>query len=485
MSFTSPIAEENKSESIKKSRKSKKKKEAEEVKKVESEIDFEKFKISNRYQLLKYIGAGSFGEIHLAYDTHSKKAVCLKFELNNLKMPQLKHEYGVINSINEEEKQEGFPSVFAYEKDSKSYSYMVLEFLGPSLSDLLSFCGGKFSVITVCLIAIQIITRIETLHEKGFLHRDLKPENFLIGINDRSNLVHMIDFGLAKRYKNNLANIHHIPYKENKLLVGTARYASINSHVGVEISRRDDIESLVYILVYFFRGKLPWQSQGNNEDKEMKRVIEKKIRIAPEILCEGLPKQFAYLLHYCKNLKFEDRPDYTLLKNLMNEALLSLVEFEKLEIIIDTDSNGVGRSPNKSKKFHYAQLINLLDRGALPNFDSAELYLTNHPNIVFINKEFTFLFDWQINPQDKDTVYSKFNKKFTMQSRIQEEKSESNFSVSDKSDSDESSVHQKIHNLKILSNNSENENSREGIELDNEIIILQQQEKALGRKSSF
>lgn len=271
--------------------------------------------------------------------------------------------------------------------------------LGSSLVDLLAYCGGKFSLITTCLIALQFISRIETLHEIGYLHRDLKPENFLIGINENSHLVYLIDFGLAKRYKNINSNGHHMAYKENKMLVGTARYASINSHLGIEISRRDDIESLVYILIYFFKGKLPWQHTSNREDREMKKIVEKKIKIAPEVLCEGLPKQFSNMLHYAKNLKFEDRPDYSLLKQIINEIFLTLVDYDKLDIFIPEYNDGninsndqPSKSPiKKNKKMKYSEFIYAIEHKKLNiEFNSNEVYTTNNSkdplsfNIIYL-----------------------------------------------------------------------------------------------------
>lgn len=135
---------------------------------------------------------------------------------------------------------------------------MVIDLLEQSLEDLFQVHHRKFSLSTVYHVGLQIINRLEAIHRKGFVHRDLKANNFMIGRGEKRNIVYIIDFGLAKRYRDNKTG-QHIPLKEGKSLVGTARYASIASHKGQEQGRKDDLESLGYLLLYFLRGKLPWQ----------------------------------------------------------------------------------------------------------------------------------------------------------------------------------------------------------------------------------
>jgi serine/threonine protein kinase len=170
------------------------------------------------------------------------------------------------------------------------YYYLIIEFLGPNLVELLNYCKTKkFTISTVCLIAMQIINRIENIHKHNFIHRDIKPENFLIGSQDKSNVIYLIDFGLSKRYKNP-KNHQHIPYREGRALTGTARYVSISTHLGIEQSRRDDLESIGYVFVFFLKGNLPWQGLKNGGDK-YQRIMERKLQIPTEILCYS-QKQF-------------------------------------------------------------------------------------------------------------------------------------------------------------------------------------------------
>ena len=150
----------------------------------------------------------------------------------------------------------GIPSVhwFGVEGD---YNCMVMDLLGPSLEDLFSFCKRKFSLKTVLMLGDQMVQRLEYMHNNHFIHRDMKPDNFLVGVGKKQQLLYMIDYGLAKRYREPKTG-DHIPYRDNKSLTGTARYASVNTHLGIEQSRRDDLESIAYILIYFLKGSLPW-----------------------------------------------------------------------------------------------------------------------------------------------------------------------------------------------------------------------------------
>jgi len=168
------------------------------------------------------------------------------------------------------------------------------------------------------MIADQLLDRLEYFHTKNFIHRDIKPDNFLVGLGKKESIIHIIDYGLAKKYRDGKNG--HIPYNERKSLTGTARYASINTHLGIEQSRRDDLESLGFMLMYFNRGSLPWQGLAANTKKEKyDKIAEKKISTTLESLCKGFPEEFSTYLTYCRNLRFDDKPDYAYLRRMFRE----------------------------------------------------------------------------------------------------------------------------------------------------------------------
>jgi len=199
----------------------------------------------------------------------------------------------------------------------------VLDILGPSLHDLFKFCNSKFTMKTVLLLADQLLSRIEYVHANNFIHRDVKPSNFVMGLEmSELNRVYVIDFGLAKAYRNPKTQ-EHISCIEHKYLTGSAKYVSINTHLGIEQSRRDDLESLGLTLVFFALGKLPWQGIKARTRKEFNnKIFQIKINTPVEILCERLPPEFVTYLNYCRALKFDEKPEYKSLRLLFRKLFM-------------------------------------------------------------------------------------------------------------------------------------------------------------------
>ncbi|KAL8254537.1 hypothetical protein R6Q59_032758 [Mikania micrantha] len=275
-------------------------------------------RVGNKFRLGRKIGSGSFGEIYLGTNVQTNEEVAIKLENVKTKHPQLLYESKLYRIL---QGGTGVPNVrwFGVEGD---YNVLVMDLLGPSLEDLFNFCSRKLSLKTVLMLADQMINRIEFVHSKSFLHRDIKPDNFLMGLGRRANQVYIIDFGLVKKYRDTTTH-QHIPYRDNKNLTGTARYASMNTHLGIEQSRRDDLESLGYVLMYFLRGSLPWQGlKAGNKKQKYEKISEKKVSTSIEALCRGYPTEFASYFHYCRSLRFEDKPDYAYLKRIFRDLFI-------------------------------------------------------------------------------------------------------------------------------------------------------------------
>ncbi|KAI8029343.1 Casein kinase 1 [Camellia lanceoleosa] len=230
------------------------------------------------------IGSGSFGELYLGVNIQNGEEVAVKLEPAKTKHPQLHYESKLYMLL---QGGTGIPHLKWFGLEGE-YNVMVIDSLGPSLEDLFNYCKRKFPLKTVLMLADQLINRVEYMHSRGFLHRDIKPDNFVMGLGRKAN-----------QYRD-LQTHKHIPYRENKNLTGTARYASVNTHLGVEQSRRDDLESIGYVLMYFLRGSLPWQGlKAGTKKQKYDKISEKKMLTSIEVLCKGYPSKLISCFHYC------------------------------------------------------------------------------------------------------------------------------------------------------------------------------------------
>ncbi|KHJ33798.1 putative casein kinase i [Erysiphe necator] len=278
------------------------------------------------YRVGKKIGEGSFGVIFEGTNLLNNQQVAIKFEPRKSDAPQLRDEYRTYKIL---VGCPGIPNVYYFGQEGL-HNILVIDLLGPSLEDLFDHCNRRFSTKTVVMVAKQMLSRVQTIHEKNLIYRDIKPDNFLIGRpgSKAANVIHVVDFGMAKQYREPKTK-QHIPYRERKSLSGTARYMSINTHLGREQSRRDDLEALGHVFMYFLRGGLPWQGlKAATNKQKYEKIGEKKQTTQIKDLCDGFPEEFNKYLNYVRNLGFEDTPDYDYLRDLFTQALKNTCEVE-------------------------------------------------------------------------------------------------------------------------------------------------------------
>ena len=228
-------------------------------------------------------------------------------------IPRIINEYKIYKYLRKHNFKRGIPRIYGY-AETRNYNIMYMELLDPHLEVLFNRNNRMFKLYTVLMLSIHIINLLRNLHNVKYIHRDIKPNNFLIGRKHKKGRLYIMDFGLSKKY---IRNGKHIKYNDHRSLIGTARYASINMHKGIEPTRRDELESIGYMLIYFLKGVLPWQ--GLKRVKRIKHIDvigHKKINTSLDELCYNLPDCFREYIAYCRNLQFDENPNYDYMCNL-------------------------------------------------------------------------------------------------------------------------------------------------------------------------
>jgi casein kinase 1 len=303
--------------------------------------------VGNHYILRKQIGSGSFGEVFQCIRRSDNRVLAAKTEnyvedkgvMKKCKLLLEKNIYRHLYKNNVKH----IPKIYGYFQGSKpGHSHvMIMSLLGESLDKIFENCGNKLNLGSVLKLSVDLISIMKRIHDAGIIHRDIKPNNFMIGKNNKS-YVYIMDFGLSKKYVSKTGK--HMPYSTGRTLIGTPRYSGLNVHMGLEPSRRDDLESIGYMLIYFAKGELPWQGlrlpkskqcedKNKNKERKLNQIYYVKKTTSLQKLCEGLPSCFVQYLEYVKKLTFTVTPDYEYLINLF----LQCAKEEKISLKYEWD----------------------------------------------------------------------------------------------------------------------------------------------------
>ena len=378
--------------------------------------DLKKF-IFNKYQIKQLIHSSGFADVYEGMNEKEHIPVAMKLEKRKSKFNILKSEAFLLVNL----KGYGIPKIITYGHHGP-YNVLIEELLGKSIGDIYeSIKSNKLNLKDVCMVALQSLDRLEYIHSKLVIHRDIKPHNLVIGKND-PNVIYLIDFGLSRKYRSSRTG-KHIKFNNLKLTYGSLRYLSINGNKGYEQSRRDDLESLGYMLIFLATGNVPWLKVENvnlNIVKKYLLIYKIKKSISPEKLCKGLPEEMTKYINYCRGLFFEEDPDYNYLRGLFESMLIKIhqkndFKFSWLPRTLTKKLEEAARNESKNKNMAkrsvspYNRLYNKIKTNLEKTKNKTELNVQkqnlNIGSVSFFDKPLNFLYkDNEDNTNDNINI---------------------------------------------------------------------------------
>ena len=379
--------------------------------------------IFKKYKPIKKIGFGSFGNIYLTKRIEDKKLFAMKTEKKNLNKKQLETEAFFLFTL----QGFGIPKFISYGR-TKNYNILIETLLDRNLRELKEN-QKTLSLQDVCLIGIQILDRLEWIHSKNIIYRDIKPENFLIGKDD-PNIIYIIDFGMCKKYRSSKTGKHILP-KKTGVIDGTVKYLSIHILRGKESSRRDDLIALGYMLIYLYKGSLPWDT----DSKQLYVQIYKKFFFLKSTNSNGnyfknIPKEFVEFINYNNNLKFEQEPDYDYLRSLFNTILLRLkFNYKNMSFswIISEQMNllSISRNSSMRKSNCHSRLFQKIIENSKQKAKSESIIIIPKNNIANINNNPMDNINHKNNIKSENNINIKNIEKMTRIQRIEDDNNKS------------------------------------------------------------